>query len=127
MIGSLFAGTEEAPGKLGLYQGRTYKAYRGMGSLGAMTHDSGERYFHDSLDKLVAEGVEGRVPYRGPIADVIFQLLGGLRASMGYTGCQTIQKMHTDTAFVKVSAAAQIESHVHDVLITKDAPNYQVT
>ncbi len=129
MIGSLFAGTEEAPGEVELYQGRAYKSYRGMGSLGAMSQGSKDRYFQEDVDnneKLVPEGIEGRVPHRGPLIDVIHQLLGGLRSSMGYTGCHTLDEMRTKPEFVRVSSAGMRESHVHDVSITKEAPNYRV-
>ena len=127
MMGSLFAGTEEAPGEVILYQGRSYKTYRGMGSLGAMTQGSSDRYFQDAssgVEKLVPEGIEGRVPYKGLLSNVIHQLTGGLRSSMGYTGSQTIQEMNTKPQFVKISASAMQESHVHGVKITKEAPNY---
>lgn len=132
MIGSLLAGTEEAPGEVELYQGRSYKAYRGMGSLGAMTktHGSSDRYFQ-SLDsgaaKLVPEGIEGRVPYKGPMSAIIFQLKGGIRSSMGLTGCATIDEMRVKPEFVKITAAGVHESHVHDVSITKEAPNYRLS
>lgn len=128
MIGGLFAGTEEAPGEVELYQGRSYKSYRGMGSLGAMQKGSSDRYFQDEVDaeKLVPEGVEGRVPYKGPLANVLHQLLGGLRSSMGYVGCGTIDEMRTIPNFVRVTGAGSRESHVHDVTITKEPPNYQV-
>ncbi len=129
MIGSLFAGTEEAPGEVELYQGRVYKSYRGMGSLGAMSQGSKDRYFQEDVDnsnKLVPEGIEGRVPHRGPLVDVIHQLLGGLRSSMGYTGCHTLDEMRTKPEFVRISLAGMRESHVHDVSITKEAPNYRV-
>ena len=129
MLGSMFAGTEEAPGEVELYQGRTYKSYRGMGSLGAMTQQSGssDRYFQEGneADKLVPEGIEGRVPFKGPLGAVINQLTGGIRASMGYTGCATIEEMRTKPQFVKVTNAGMAESHVHDVSITKEAPNYR--
>jgi len=131
MIGSLLAGTEEAPGEVELYQGRSYKAYRGMGSLGAMTknHGSSDRYFQ-TLDsgagKLVPEGIEGRVPYKGPMSAIIFQLTGGVRSSMGLTGCATIDEMRIKPQFVKITAAGVSESHVHDVSITKEAPNYRI-
>ncbi|WP_086932956.1 IMP dehydrogenase [Agarilytica rhodophyticola] len=132
MIGSMFAGTEEAPGEVELYQGRTYKAYRGMGSLGAMskTQGSSDRYFQDSsqgMEKLVPEGIEGRVPYKGPLSAVVHQLMGGLRASMGYTGSADIDTMRTKPKFVRVTAAGMGESHVHDISITKEAPNYPVS
>lgn len=131
MLGGLFAGTEESPGEIELYQGRTYKNYRGMGSLGAMTqaHGSSDRYFQDpslGLEKLVPEGIEGRVPYKGPIQAIIQQMTGGLRSCMGYTGCQTLKDLHDKAEFVQVTAAGMRESHVHDVSITKQAPNYQV-
>lgn len=129
MIGSMFAGTEEAPGEVELYQGRSYKAYRGMGSLGAMAKGSSDRYFQDSglaVDKLVPEGIEGRVPYKGPISAIIHQLLGGLRASMGYVGCRNIDEMRSKPEFVRVTTAGMRESHVHDVTITKEAPNYRI-
>ena len=131
MMGSMFAGTEEAPGEVELYQGRTYKAYRGMGSLGAMaqTQGSSDRYFQDAskgMEKLVPEGIEGRVPYKGPVSAIIHQLMGGLRSAMGYTGSQTLETMRTRPEFVRVTAAGMSESHVHDVSITKEAPNYPV-
>ncbi|MBU5615724.1 IMP dehydrogenase [Psychrobacter sp. TAE2020] len=132
MVGSLMAGTEEAPGEVELFQGRYYKAYRGMGSLGAMSGDNGssDRYFQDAKDgveKLVPEGIEGRVPYKGPVAGIVNQLVGGLRSSMGYTGCATIEDMRTKPQFIKVTSAGMKESHVHDVQITKEAPNYRVS
>ncbi|HBC57839.1 MAG TPA: IMP dehydrogenase [Gammaproteobacteria bacterium] len=129
MIGSLFAGTEEAPGEVELYQGRSYKSYRGMGSIGAMQQGSSDRYFQDGLtdlEKLVPEGIEGRVPYKGPLSDTLHQLMGGLRASMGYTGCGTVEALRTEAKFVRVSSASMRESHVHDVAITKEAPNYRL-
>ena len=129
MLGSLFAGTEEAPGEIELYQGRSYKSYRGMGSLGAMQQGAADRYFQDAeanADKLVPEGVEGRVPYKGSVVRVIDQLLGGLRASMGYMGCASIDEIHTRAEFVEISGAGMRESHVHDVQIVKEAPNYHV-
>jgi IMP dehydrogenase len=129
MLGSLFAGTEESPGEIELYQGRSYKAYRGMGSLGAMQKGAADRYFQDSemnVDKLVPEGVEGRVPYKGSAVWVMQQLLGGVRASMGYTGCATVDELRTRTQFVEITAAGIRESHVHDVQIVKEAPNYRV-
>lgn len=127
MIGGLFAGTEEAPGEVELFQGRSYKSYRGMGSLGAMEQGSKDRYFQDSsdADKLVPEGIEGRVPYRGALGGIVHQLAGGLRATMGYVGCATIEDMRTQPKFVKITGAGQRESHVHDVTITKQPPNYQ--
>jgi IMP dehydrogenase len=129
MLGSLFAGTDESPGDLELYQGRSYKAYRGMGSLGAMQKGAADRYFQDSdmnVDKLVPEGVEGRVPYKGSAVWVIQQLMGGLRASMGYTGSPTIDELRTKAQFVEITSAGMRESHVHDVQIVKEAPNYRV-
>jgi IMP dehydrogenase len=129
MLGSLFAGTEESPGEIELFQGRSYKSYRGMGSLSAMQQGAADRYFQDSsvhADKLVPEGVEGRVPYKGPVTRVIEQLMGGLRASMGYCGCEDIEAMRTRTQFVEITGAGLRESHVHDVQIVKEAPNYQV-
>jgi IMP dehydrogenase len=128
MIGGLFAGTEEAPGDTELFQGRSYKSYRGMGSLGAMEKGSKDRYFQDAsdADKLVPEGIEGRVPYRGPLGNVVHQLAGGLRATMGYVGCATIEDMRKKPSFVKVTGAGQRESHVHDVQITKEPPNYRM-
>ncbi|TQV75476.1 IMP dehydrogenase [Aliikangiella marina] len=131
MVGSMLAGTEEAPGEVELFQGRSYKSYRGMGSLGAMQqkHGSGDRYFQSSnaADKFVPEGIEGRVPYKGPINAIVHQMLGGLRSSMGLTGCGDIPTYRTKAEFVKVTAAGMRESHVHDVQITKEAPNYQVS
>jgi IMP dehydrogenase len=129
MIGGLFAGTEEAPGEVELFQGRSYKSYRGMGSLGAMQEGSKDRYFqHDvSAEKLVPEGIEGRVPYKGALASVIHQLLGGLRASMGYMGCDTIERFRTESKFVRITNAGIRESHAHDVQITKEAPNYKLS
>jgi IMP dehydrogenase len=128
MIGSLFAGTEESPGDTILYQGRTYKSYRGMGSIGAMKKGSKDRYFQADVDneiKLVPEGIEGRVPYRGSISDNVHQLMGGLRAGMGYTGCRTIRELQEKARFIKISNAGLKESHVHDVQITHEAPNYR--
>lgn len=128
MIGGLFAGTEEAPGEVELFQGRSYKSYRGMGSLGAMAQGSSDRYFQDpseEVEKLVPEGIEGRVPYKGSLVAIVHQLLGGLRASMGYTGCHDIQEMRTRPEFVRITNAGVRESHVHDVTITKEAPNYR--
>ncbi len=129
MIGGLFAGTEEAPGEVELYQGRSYKSYRGMGSLGAMQEGSKDRYFqHDvSAEKLVPEGIEGRVPYKGPLSGVVHQLLGGLRSSMGYMGCDTVEKFRTESHFVRITNAGIRESHAHDVQITKEAPNYKLS
>jgi len=127
MVGGLLAGTEESPGETELYQGRSYKSYRGMGSLAAMEKGSKDRYFQDAAtaDKLVPEGIEGRVPYRGPVGGIIHQLMGGLRATMGYVGCATIEDMRTKPKFVKISGPGQRESHVHDVTITKEPPNYR--
>jgi IMP dehydrogenase len=129
MLGGLFAGTEESPGEVELYQGRSYKSYRGMGSLGAMQQGAADRYFQDptaNVDKLVPEGIEGRVPYKGSVANVIGQLIGGLRASMGYLGCQTIDEVRSRAEFVEISSAGIRESHVHDVQIVKEAPNYHI-
>jgi IMP dehydrogenase len=131
MLGGMFAGTEESPGEIELYQGRTYKGYRGMGSIGAMSqlHGSSDRYFQEEgsgADKLVPEGVEGRVPYKGSVYTIIHQILGGLRSCMGYTGCQTIEMLHEKAEFVRVTNAGMRESHVHDVHITKQSPNYQI-
>ena len=129
MMGGMFAGTEEAPGEVVLFQGRSYTAYRGMGSLGAMTQGSADRYFQDpanNADKLVPEGIEGRVPYKGSVLSIIFQLVGGVRSSMGYVGCRSISEMHEKAEFVEISSAGIRESHVHDVQITKEAPNYHV-
>jgi IMP dehydrogenase len=129
MLGGLFAGTEEAPGEVELFQGRSYKSYRGMGSLGAMQAGSSDRYFQEAtanVDKFVPEGIEGRVPYKGSVLAVIHQLIGGLRSSMGYLGCASIPQMHDQACFVEITAAGVRESHVHDVQITKEAPNYHV-
>ena len=129
MLGSLFAGSEEAPGDIELFQGRSYKSYRGMGSIAAMQKGSSDRYFQDAennADKLVPEGVEGRIPYKGPVNAIITQLTGGLRASMGYTGCRTVDELRTRAEFVEITSAGMRESHVHDVQITKEAPNYHV-
>ena len=129
MMGGMFAGTEEAPGEVVLFQGRSYKAYRGMGSLGAMTQGSADRYFQDpanNADKLVPEGIEGRVPYKGSVLSIIFQLVGGVRSSMGYVGCRSISEMHEKAEFVEISSAGIRESHVHDVQITKEAPSFHV-
>ncbi len=128
MVGSMLAGTEEAPGEVILYQGRSYKSYRGMGSLGAMKQGSSDRYFQDSAegtDKLVPEGIEGRVAYKGPMNAIVHQMLGGLRSSMGYVGCRSIEEMRSKPEFVRISGAGMQESHVHDVTITKEAPNYR--
>ncbi len=129
MIGSLFAGTDESPGETFLYQGRTYKGYRGMGSLGAMKDGSSDRYFQEGVEsqaKYVPEGIEGKVPYRGPLSDMIYQLMGGLRSGMGYLGAATIEELRQKAKFVKITAAGLKESHVHDVIITKEAPNYRL-
>jgi IMP dehydrogenase len=142
MIGSLFAGTDESPGETILYQGRTFKAYRGMGSLAAMAQGSSERYFQgdgsngvtamaaeeegNRLAKLVPEGIEGRVPYRGPLSMIVHQMVGGLRSGMGYCGCDTIDELQRKARFVRISGAGLRESHVHDVVITREAPNYHV-
>jgi IMP dehydrogenase len=132
MIGGMFAGTEESPGEVELYQGASYKSYRGMGSLGAMgqQHGSADRYFQDTateLEKLVPEGIEGRVPYKGSLVTILHQLAGGLRAAMGYTGSRNIQELRTRPTFVRVTTAGVRESHVHDVSITKEAPNYRIS
>jgi IMP dehydrogenase len=129
MVGSLFAGTEESPGEIELYQGRSYKSYRGMGSIAAMQQGSTDRYFQDEAanpEKLVPEGVEGRVPYKGGVAPLIHQLMGGLRASMGYLGCGSIDDVRLRAQFVEITHAGMRESHVHDVQIVKEAPNYRV-
>jgi IMP dehydrogenase len=131
MMGGMFAGTEESPGEIVLFQGRSYKSYRGMGSIGAMQQGSADRYFQESstgnpnADKLVPEGVEGRVPYKGSVVSIIYQMAGGLRASMGYCGCATIEDMQSQAEFVEITTAGIRESHVHDVQITKEAPNYR--
>ena len=129
MLGSMFAGTEESPGEIELFQGRSYKSYRGMGSIGAMQMGSKDRYFQDEIeaDKLVPEGIEGRVPYRGPLRNIIHQLIGGLRASMGYLGAPTIEDVRKNAQFVKVTSAGVTEAHPHDIQITKEAPNYRLT
>jgi len=129
MIGSLFAGTDEAPGEIILYQGRSYKLYRGMGSVGAMRAGSKDRYFQSEVtteSKLVPEGIEGRVPYRGSLSQSIYQLIGGLRSGMGYCGCKNLDEMRTKARFIKITSSGLRESHVHDVIITKEAPNYRV-
>ena len=133
MMGGMFAGTEEAPGEVILYQGRSYKSYRGMGSIGAMRAGSADRYFQEAdetvnpnADKLVPEGIEGRVPYKGSVVSIIYQMAGGLRASMGYCGCASIAELHDRAEFVEITAAGIRESHVHDVQITKEAPNYRM-
>jgi len=129
MMGGMLAGTEEAPGEVILYQGRSYKSYRGMGSLGAMFKGSADRYFQDNnsgnLDKLVPEGIEGMVPFKGSVVTILYQMAGGLRSSMGYCGCRTIDEMRSRAEFVEITAAGWRESHVHDVKITKEAPNYR--
>lgn len=127
MVGSMFAGTEEAPGEVELYQGRSYKSYRGMGSLGAMSKGSSDRYFQsdNAADKLVPEGIEGRVAYKGLMKEIVHQQMGGLRSSMGLTGSATIEDLRTKAEFVRISGAGMKESHVHDVMITKEAPNYR--
>jgi IMP dehydrogenase len=129
MIGSLFAGVDESPGEKLLYEGRSYKMYRGMGSIEAMKKGSSDRYFQDvedDLPKLVPEGIEGRVPFKGPLSDTVFQMIGGLRAAMGYCGCATIEEMKTKTQFTKMSEAGLRESHPHDIVVTKEAPNYHL-
>jgi IMP dehydrogenase len=126
MIGSLLAGTEESPGETILYQGRTFKSYRGMGSTGAMAQGAADRYGQDPSSKLVPEGIEGRVPYKGLLADLVYQLVGGLRAGMGYCGCATIPELQERSRFLRVTSAGLRESHVHDVIITKEAPNYRL-
>ena len=128
MVGSMLAGTEEAPGEVELYQGRSYKAYRGMGSLGAMQQGSSDRYFQSesAVEKLVPEGIEGRVPYKGSLVAIVHQLMGGLRSSMGYVGCADIEAMRTVPQFVRITSAGMRESHVHDVTITKESPNYRI-
>ena len=131
MMGSVFAGTEEAPGEVILYQGRSYKSYRGMGSIGAMQQGSADRYFQEATsgnpnaDKLVPEGIEGRVPYKGSLVAIIYQMAGGIRAAMGYCGCPTIADLQSKAQFVEITSAGIRESHVHDVQITKEAPNYR--
>jgi IMP dehydrogenase len=126
MMGSMFAGTDEAPGEVFLYQGRSYKSYRGMGSLGAMARGSADRYFQKEVEdaKLVPEGIEGQTPYKGPIAPVVHQLVGGLRAAMGYLGARDIAEFQARARFVRITGAGYRESHVHDVMITREAPNY---
>lgn len=128
MIGALFAGTDESPGETVLFQGRSYKVYRGMGSLGAMQRGGRDRYSQEETEeqKLVPEGIEGRVPHKGPMAAAIHQLVGGLRAGMGYCGCMTIEDLRTQTRFIRITSSGLRESHVHDVIITKEAPNYQL-
>jgi IMP dehydrogenase len=129
MIGGLLAGTEESPGEKVLYEGRVFKMYRGMGSLEAMKAGSGDRYFQDpeeEISKLVPEGIEGRVPYKGALSDVIYQMVGGLRAAMGYCGCTSIKELQTKAKFIEITNAGLQESHPHDIIVTKEAPNYQV-
>jgi len=126
MMGSVLAGTEESPGETILYQGRTYKTYRGMGSIDAMKRGSSDRYFQEKSKKLVPEGIVGRVPYRGPVGDNIYQLIGGLRSGMGYTGCASLKELCDKAQMVQISPAGLRESHVHDVTITKESPNYRV-
>ena len=129
MVGGMLAGTDEAPGDIELYQGRSYKSYRGMGSLGAMGQGSKDRYFQDAtqeLEKLVPEGIEGRVPYKGSMSSIVHQLIGGVRAAMGYTGCGSVDSLRTEATFVRITGAGVRESHVHDVSIVKEAPNYRV-
>ena len=124
MLGSLLAGTEEAPGEMEIYQGRSFKVYRGMGSLGAMAVGSSDRYFQEDAKKLVPEGVEGRVPFKGPLADTVFQMVGGLRSSMGYCGAKDIDALRRDGEFIRITNAGLQESHPHDIYITREAPNY---
>ena len=124
MVGSLVAGCEESPGETEIYQGRQFKVYRGMGSLGAMNKGSADRYFQNGTKKFVPEGVEGRVPYKGPVGDTVFQMMGGLRSGMGYVGCHSIAELRTNAKFIKITGAGLVESHPHDVYITKEAPNY---
>jgi IMP dehydrogenase len=126
MIGNLFAGTEESPGETIIFQGRSYKVYRGMGSIGAMKEGSTDRYFQENMEKLVPEGIEGRIPYKGSLADTVFQLVGGLRAGMGYAGAANLRELHRKARFIRITAAGLRESHAHDVAITKEAPNYSV-
>ena len=129
MIGSMFAGTDESPGEVVLYQGRSYKVYRGMGSISAMKRGSRDRYFQADVSdaaKLVPEGIEGRVPYRGRLRDVLYQMIGGLRSGMGYAGCRTIEQLSTRSRFVRITPAGLKESHVHGVIITTESPNYSV-
>jgi IMP dehydrogenase len=126
MLGSLFGGTEESPGEIEIFKGRSFKVYRGMGSIGAMKAGSRDRYFQENAPKLVPEGIEGRVPYKGPLSETIYQLLGGLRAGMGYCGVANINELQTKTKFIQISNAGYRESHPHDVQITKEAPNYSL-
>ena len=124
MLGSLLAGTEEAPGALEIYQGRQFKVYRGMGSLAAMEKGSKDRYFQEDATKLVPEGVEGRVPYKGPVADTVFQMMGGLRSGMGYCGAPNVDVLRKNGEFIRITGAGLVESHPHDITITTEAPNY---
>ena len=124
MVGSLVAGCEESPGDTEIWQGRQFKVYRGMGSLGAMNHGSADRYFQKGSKKFVPEGVEGRVPYKGALSDTVYQMMGGLRSGMGYVGCHTIEELRHNAQFIKITGAGLVESHPHDVYITKEAPNY---
>ena len=124
MIGSLLAGTEESPGEFEIYQGRSYKVYRGMGSLGAMKEGSRDRYFQEHEQKLVPEGIEGRVPFRGTVSDMVYQLIGGLRAGMGYCGAKNIEELQRKSKFIRITGPGLVESHPHGVQITKEAPNY---
>ena len=126
MMGSMFAGCDESPGTFELYQGRKYKVYRGMGSIAAMENGSKDRYFQSDAKKLVPEGVEGRLPYRGPLSDTVYQLMGGLRAGMGYTGCATIEELHEKAQFIRITGAGLKESHPHDIQITNESPNYSL-
>ncbi len=126
MIGNLFAGTEESPGDMEIFQGRSFKVYRGMGSLGAMKHGSADRYFQEGGDKLVPEGIEGRVPYRGPLSETVYQLVGGLRSGMGYSGAKTVADLKAKAKFIRITSAGLTESHPHSVNITKEAPNYMI-
>ena len=126
MMGSLLAGTEESPGEIEIYQGRSFKVYRGMGSLGAMKQGSKDRYFQEDAQKFVPEGIEGRVPYKGTLTDTVYQLLGGLRSGMGYCGTPDIPSLQRDGKFVRITSAGLIESHPHDINITKEAPNYRM-
>jgi IMP dehydrogenase len=126
MVGNLLAGTEESPGETIIYQGRSYKLYRGMGSLGAMAEGSKARYFQEEAKKLVPEGIEGRVPFKGSVSDTLFQMVGGIRAGMGYCGCRTLSDLRNNAQFVRITAAGLKESHPHDVTITREAPNYSV-
>ena len=126
MLGSMLAGCEESPGESEIYQGRQFKVYRGMGSLGAMANGSKDRYFQENNKKLVPEGVEGRVPYKGSVSDSVYQINGGLKAGMGYCGCATIEELHEKAQFVRITGAGLKESHPHDIYITKEAPNYTI-